>query len=170
MKSWRIYVKLGQLCLWCTVQANSVKRIWKKKQKHFEKSKQKTIKKTAKKQTKKQKKQQTKRQLKKKQQKTLGVDFAENVIPLLELADERVCLGSWQGAWAHELWLGLGETLQIWLLHPGRWWRWLETWGDPLVWKGGSSQIVFFSLFFLFFFNRFFFAFFKMAKSLFLLK
>ena len=40
-----------------------------------------------------------------------------------------------------------GETLHFWLLHPGRWWRWLETWGDPLVWKGGSSQIVFFFFF-----------------------
>jgi len=37
---------------------------------------------------------QKKKQLEKKQQKTLGVAFAENVIPLLELADERVCRGS----------------------------------------------------------------------------
>jgi hypothetical protein len=32
--------------------------------------------------------------MEKNNKKTLGVAFAENVIPLLELADERICLGS----------------------------------------------------------------------------
>ena len=97
--------------------------------------------------------------MEKNNKKTLGVAFAENVIPLLELADERVCLGSWQGAWAHELWLGLGETLHFWLLHPGRWWRWLETWGTPSSGRGGPPKSFFLRFFFCFF--LFFFVFFS---------
>ena len=64
MKSWRIYVKLGQLCLWCTVQANSVKRIVFLKQKKSDLAilKKKAIKKKSKKSKQKSKKKQTKRQ------------------------------------------------------------------------------------------------------------
>ena len=49
--------------LWCTVQANSVKRLKKKRFSHFEKSQKKTIKKKSKKKAKKKKKQ-TKKQKK----------------------------------------------------------------------------------------------------------
>ena len=64
--SWLWMYECGTLWLWCTVQANSVKRILKKKKKakkkrfrHFEKSKTKAIKK---KQKRKQKEKQTKKQ------------------------------------------------------------------------------------------------------------